>query len=267
MKARAGGKPRLLNVESSPARGDDWPAREAGCLEDTPPADARDLREGRPWYRVRDQGQTGSCVGWALADSVMHWQLVEAGRLRPEQHLSARFVWMASKEYRAQRLMPDEWQPSTFLEEAPTNAKDALEVARRYGAVMNRVLSWTGPLNRGPVKEFFERAAEFRIAAYYSLDDDDPADRELQWRQWIDQHGPVLLVVDVDRGFAAGASPLERFSPRRHGFLHACALVGHGPEGFIIRNSWGRRWGDSGHVVATPEWLARGARETYGVVF
>ena len=267
MKAQAGGGTRLLNVEPSPARGDDWPARQAGRLEDRSPPRALDLREGRPWYRVRDQGQTGSCVGWALADSVMRWQLVETGRMTPKQQLSARFVWMAAKEYKAQRQLPDEWRPSTFLEEATTAAKDALEVARRYGAVVDRALPWTGHLNRGPVDEFFERAAQFRIAAYYSLDDPDAADRELQWRQWIDQHGPVLLVVDVDRSFAAGDDRLERFVPRRNSFLHACALVGYGDDGFVIRNSWGTRWGARGNAVATPEWLAQGAKETYGVVF
>jgi hypothetical protein len=264
MKTRVGGVPRLLNVEPSHDRHEDWPAHKDGRLTDKPPPAACDLREGRPWYRVRDQGQTGSCVGWALADSVMRWQLVEAGRLPPSERLSPRFVWMASKEYRAQRLLPTEWRPSTFLEEAATTAKDALEVVRRYGVVTNRALSWTGSLNRGPVEEFFERAAEYRIAAYYTLDGDD---RELHWRQWLDQHGPVLTVIDVDRRFASGAERLERFTPRRHAFKHACALVGYDRDGFIIRNSWGRRWGAGGDAVATPEWLAEGARETYGVVF
>jgi hypothetical protein len=264
MKTRAGGIPRLLNVEESPDRGDDWPARKDGRLEDRPPAPAHDLRAGRPWYRVRDQGQTGSCVGWALADSVMRWQLVELGRLAPAQHLSARFVWMASKEFRASRMLASQWKPSTFLEEAATTAKDALEVVRRYGAVTNRTLSWTGALNRGPVEQFYERAAGFRIAAYYSLDD---GDRELQWRQWIDQHGPVLIVVDVDRTFASGAARLQRFSPRPQAFKHACALVGYDDDGFLVRNSWGTRWGDRGDAVASPEWLAQCARETYGVVF
>lgn len=267
MKTKIAGADRFLNVESSPTREEDWPARKDGRLKDKRPPRERDLRKGRTWFKVQNQGQTGSCVGFALADAVMRWQLVEKKRLAPTQRLSARFIWMASKEIRAQRLPAEEWRPSTFLEEAPTNAKDALEVVRHFGAVTASMLPWDGRLNRGPVKRFFERAREFRIASYHSLDDDNPVDRELQWRQWIDQYGPVLMTVEADRSFVAGESPLERFRPRKEPFLHACALVGYDDDGFIIRNSWGTGWGDSGDIVARSDWLDRGARESYGVVF
>jgi hypothetical protein len=267
VKARIGGSDRLLNVEPSAGRDKDWHARKDGRLKKKRPARARDLRAGRPWFKVQDQGQTGSCVGFALADAVMRWQLVDKRRLAPTQRLSARFIWMASKEIRGQRQKPEEWRPSTFLEEAPTNAKDALDVVRRYGAVTAQMLPWDGRLNRGPVERFFDRAREYRISAYHSLDDANPVERELQWRQWIDQHGPVLLTVEADRSLVAGDGPLERFRPRKEPFLHACALVGYDPDGFVIRNSWGTGWGDSGDIRATSDWLDRGVHESYGVVF
>ena len=113
----------MLNVAESPD--DVWDALERGRLCDVEPPDEYELYKGRR-YEVPDQKQTGSCIGWALADSVMRLQLVRQGRLRPNQRLSARFIWMASKEWQAQRLgrdrvtvealLPD-WQPSTFLEE------------------------------------------------------------------------------------------------------------------------------------------------------
>jgi papain like protease len=268
MKVDAGGAARVINVESSPARVDDWPPSRKRRLKDTKPPRSLDLRKGRTWYRVHDQEETGSCVGWALADSVMRWQLVEAGRLKPNQWLSARFIWMASKELRAQRLLLEDWRPSTFLEEAPTSAKDALDVARYYGAVTNRTLVWDGPLNRGPVDEFFDRAAEFRIASYHSLDRGGPAARRLQWQQWLHQYGPVLLVVTVDQSFLKPSDgKVEAFEPRQSPFLHACALVGYEGDRFIVRNSWGKRWGDGGYALVSPEWLEQGAEETYGVVF
>jgi hypothetical protein len=267
MKAKVAGAARLLNVEPSRDRERDWPARKDDRLKDKRAPRACDLRAGRSWFKVQDQEQTGSCVGFALADAVMRWQLVERKRLPRTERLSARFIWMASKEIRAQRLPPEEWRPSTFLEEAPTNAKDALDVVLRYGAVTRRMLPWDGRLNRGPVDRFFERAGEFRIAAYHSLDDFNPVEREKQWRQWIHQQGPVLLIAEADRSFVAGDSPLERFRSRKEPFLHACALVGYDEERFYIRNSWGTGWGDSGDIPATSAWLDRAARESYGVVF
>jgi hypothetical protein len=268
MKADAGGSPRVINVEASPARVDDWPPGRKRRLKAASPPRALDLREGRPWYKVQNQRETGSCVGWALADSVMRWQLIEAGRLKPSQWLSVRFIWMASKELRAQRLLLDDWQPSTFLEEAPTSAKDALDVARIYGVVTSRSLVWDGPLNRGPVDEFFERAAEFRIASYHSLDRRDPEARRRQWRQWMHQYGPVLLVVTVDRSFLKPAGGrVGAFEPSRRPFLHACALVGYDADHFIVRNSWGTRWGEGGYARVSQEWLDAAAEETYGVAF
>jgi hypothetical protein len=264
--AKAAGARRILNVEPSAERERDWDARRDGRLADAEPPPSLDLRTGRPWYRISDQGETGSCVGWALADSVMRWQLVEQRRLAPAQRLSPRFIWMASKELRAQRQAIDDWQPSTFLEEAPTSVKDGLEVARRFGAVTEPVLRWRGALNRGAPERFYEHAAQFRISAYHSLDraDADPTFR--RWRQWLDQHGPVLLVVEIDRAFASGDAALVRFRRRRRAEGHACALVGYDGDGFIVRNSWGRAWGDGGYATASHAWLRRGWSESYGVV-
>jgi hypothetical protein len=267
MAARAAGVKRLANVEASPDPQRNWAGHESDRLTDAEPPPALDLRARRSWYRaVRDQGETGSCVGWAIADSVMRWQLVEAGRLGTGQRLSARFVWMASKELRAQRLADDEWRPSTFLEEAPTNLKDGLDVARRFGVVTEPLLRWQGPLNRGAPERFYERAASFKIAAYYTLDDDDAAVTFQRWRRWLAQNGPVLLLIGLDRAFVRGDPHLARYQPRRRPEGHACALVGYTEAGFIIRNSWGRDWGRDGYATAAPEWLRRGWSESYGLV-
>jgi hypothetical protein len=206
-------------------------------------------------------------VAYALGDGVMRWKLVEEDRLKREQWLSARYIWMASKEIRGLRLAREEWRPTTFLEEAPTNAKDALEVVRRFGAVESGLLQWNGQLNRGPVNEFFERAARFRIAAYHNLEQPNPIKRERQWRQWIDQHGPVFVTLTVDRNFIDGDGTLDEFDDVAKPFLHACTLVGYDEKRFFIRNSWGERWGEGGDIAATSRWLDRAIEESYGIVF
>ena len=55
-----------------------------------------DLRQS--WWTIGDQGQTGSCVGWASADGVMRYHMVKTNKLSKTELLSPRFVWMASKE-------------------------------------------------------------------------------------------------------------------------------------------------------------------------
>src|SRR3954470_19468513 len=47
-----------------------------------------DLRQ--PWWNIGNQEDTGSCVGWAVADGVLRYHFVTAGRLGPDEHLSVR---------------------------------------------------------------------------------------------------------------------------------------------------------------------------------
>jgi hypothetical protein len=264
---------RILNVGPSPAREDDHTpaaAVAAGHLREAgEPPERLDLRA--PWYAVGDQGQTGSCVGWALADSVLWRQLVHAGRLAEEDRLSPRFMWMAAKEMRAKLTAVGgaaDWQPTTFLEQGMTDVKSALDVARTFGAALEEDLRWKGALYPGRIAHFYASAAERRITHYYRLDPeaDAPATWFGHWRRWIHQHGPVLVVVGVDRHFAAGKPLLDAFEIDSASFNHAAALVGYGPGGFLVRCSWGEGWGDGGYAVATEGYLAAAAVESYGVV-
>jgi Papain family cysteine protease len=273
-RATVAGRPRLLNVAESPP--DVWDAIAAGLLRDEDTPDELDLRADRPWYEVGDQEETGSCIGWALADSVMRWQLVEAGRLPEQPRLSPRFIWMASKEWQAQRRgreyatvddLLTEWQPSTFLDEATTVAKDALQVARHLGAVTEPMLEWDGPLNDDPEPEFWAHAAQFKIQAYYSVTAARLSVRLRRWRQWISQHGPLMIVVASDCSLLDGEKVLSEFRPKEPTGLHACALVGYTPDHFILRNSWGTDWADDGYARAAPGWLSQAVRECYGVLF
>ena len=99
-KARPKRVKRILNVVPSEKTERDWRlehADEAGLLAAAPSVpSSKDLRAA--WWKVGDQGATGSCVGWATADSVLRWHMVKAGRLKNTERLSVRFQWMASKE-------------------------------------------------------------------------------------------------------------------------------------------------------------------------
>src|SRR5438105_1277072 len=91
---------RICNLIPSTGTEQDWKfenALEAGALSAPAALPAKvDLRQS--WWDIGDQGNTGSCVGWATAEGVMRYLLVTAGRLTKTEHLSPRFVWMSSKE-------------------------------------------------------------------------------------------------------------------------------------------------------------------------
>ena len=255
---------RILNVVRSRRTGTDWGierAIEDGVVRRVRPLPAEvDLRAR--WWTVGDQGKTGACVGWATADGALRWHLVRAGRLRPHERLSPRFVWMASKETDTYVARPE-----TFLEKAGTSLKAALDICRKFGAVRESLLPFAvhDLMYTGDADAFFAAAARRRVGAYYNLRRSPDA-----WRTWLATRGPVVAAVNVDAswhdaGRRRGELGRYRRSTAEGG--HAVVIVGYRRDGrFVLRNSWGPDWGDGGHAYATADW-ARAAflRDTYGI--
>jgi hypothetical protein len=256
---------RILNCVPSRETERDWRlehADQAGLLavrRAAIPA-SKDLRG--TWWKIGNQGGSGSCVGWATADSVLRWHFTKSGRLKGHERLSPRFTWMASKE-------TDQFtsQPTTFIEVAGTSLKSALDVARRYGAVRESVLPFSGKLFAGEAKAFYARAAQFKISSYFNLTLRRSSDIE-EWRRWIATKGPILTRLDVDRTWDEAdenAGNLDTYRPETARGGHAVALVGYTPDRFIVRNSWGTGWGDGGFGYASLAYAQDAFTEAYGV--
>jgi hypothetical protein len=273
MAARASRKPvevgttskdRILNCIPSTKTETDWEmhnAQDAGLLaagaRAAAPPKTKDLREA--WWAVGNQGDTGACVGWASADSVLRWHLVQAGRLAKTEPLSPRFQWMASKE-------TDQFtaQPTTFIESDGTSLKSALDVARKWGAVRDSVLPFaSGKLYVGEVATFYAIAAQLKIAAYFNLGTDPKS-----WRKWLATSGPILTRLDVDQTWddaTQNKGKLTTYKPATARGGHAVAFVGYTATSFIVRNSWGTSWGDKGFAYASNAYAAKAFTEAYGI--
>lgn len=251
---------RVLNCLPSRDPQDDWDfgnALAAGMVTAAAIPSSKDLRE--TWWKIGDQGSTGSCVGWATADSVLRWHFVKEGSLDKADLLSTRFTWMASKE-------TDEFthRPTTFIEEDGTSLKAALDVSRKFGSVRDSVLPFgTGQLYQGDDRTFYAIAAQLKISAYINLG------RNLQqWREWVARKGPILTRLDVDATWmqaTSTAGKLEDYLPSTTLGGHAVALVGYTSTTFIIRNSWGTGWGDGGFAHASIGYAQDAFTESYGV--
>ncbi len=258
---------RVLNVIPSPRPERDWAADiaiEAGTLDAAGPVpNTKDLRES--WWEIGDQRATGSCVGWASADSVLRWHLVKAGRLKQSEQLSVRFAWMAAKEI-------DSYieRPTTFVELAGTSIKSSLDVARKYGAVRQDVLKFTGGgLFPGDVGAFYTLASELRIRSYFNLTLGFSGNNVRTWRRWIAEVGPILTRLNVDDNWMNAkktAGKLEVYDEDSADGGHAVALVGYRAGQFIVRNSWGTSWGDKGFAYASDAYAKEAFTEAYGVL-
>jgi hypothetical protein len=251
---------RVLNCIHSRDTVKDWRfenAAAAGLVAAAPLPKAKDLRE--TWWSVGDQGQTGACVGWATADGVLRWHFTKAGRIAKTERIAPRFIWMAAKETDTYTSYA-----STFLELDGTSLKSALDVARKFGTVKDDVLPFEPPkLYQGEARTFYTLASQLRIVSYHNLgiNQDD-------WRKWLAQNGPILARLDVDDTWqnASAAKPnLDDYHEPSQPAGHAVTIVGYTPDRFIIRNSWGKGWGDKGFAYASLSY-AKAFDEAYGVM-
>jgi C1A family cysteine protease len=263
-ETRVEGIKRICNLVPSKGTEKDWKYEDAlasGALGAVaaPPASV-DLRQA--WWTVGDQGQTGSCVGWATAEGVVRYHMVTARKLKKTEQLSPRYVWMSSKE-------TDEYtqRPESFVEEAGTSLKAAMDVSRKFGVATMAMLPFTIAtlMYTGTENALYASAAQRKISAYFNL-----AKNLNQWKVWLATHGPILAALSVDQTWdnaTATHGNLDTFFPNTVRGGHAIAIVGYTATGrFIIRNSWGTAWGDNGFAYASPAYINGGFfNESYGV--
>ncbi len=222
-------------------------------------------------WKVRDQGSSGACVGFATADGVLRYHYAKKRWIKSlDEQPSPRFVWMADKE-------TDEITdyPTTFIEGEGTQLKHALDIVRQYGCVMEADLPMSGALWQGTRQEFYTRASRFRIISYNNL-----GTNQIIWKKWLASNGPILTRLNVDatwdavrfnvdatRNAVATDGNLDVYQPATVRGGHAVCLVGYTADGrFIVRNSWGNEWGHNGFAYASRDYAAAAFTEAYGVV-
>lgn len=258
---------RILNCIPSRETEKDWTfsnavtARVARKRVTLPPS--VDLRES--WWQINDQLQTGSCVGWATADGLLRWHFVKSGKIKKNELLSVRFTWMSAKE-------TDEFTdaPSTFIEEAGTSLKSALDISRKYGSVKDDILPFdSNKLYAGEERTFYAIASHLKIACYFNLvkSSTDPIPI---WKQWLaDNKGPILVRLDVDNTWDNALSTngdLDVYDQSSANGGHAVCIVGYTKDRIIIRNSWGKTsWGKGGFAFASYDYARAAFTEAYGV--
>jgi hypothetical protein len=254
----------VLNCVPSTPSENDWTfedAVDAGVVDAavTVPS-TKDLRAN--WWKIDDQGMTGACVGFATAYGVLRWHFIKEGKISKKDKPSARFIWMANKE-------TDDFikYPTTFLDSVGTKTKLALRVAQRYGCVLDKLLPMDvkkGKLCTMKGAAFYAKASRLRISSYHSLG------RDLdKWRRWLAYNGPILTRLGVDKTWLQAkqnGGKLDRYLPNTVRGGHAVCLVGYSKNGFIVRNSWGKKWGDKGFAYASNQYAQAAFTEAYGAV-
>jgi len=137
---------------------DDWGFEHAMASNavTAPPTLPASVDHRAAWWDIGDQQNTGSCVGWGSTDGVARYHFVKAGRLAQNAKLSPRCTWMASKETEQFTTRPE-----TFIEEAGTSLKAAVDILRKFGAAPEVLLPFhlTTFMYQGDENTFFATLA------------------------------------------------------------------------------------------------------------
>ena len=184
---------RVFNCVESHEQHRDWSLQKAKALGLTarkkiPPA--ADLRQ--PWWNIGNQGITGSCVGWAFADSLLRYHFVKSRKLKKTEHMSVRYIWMAAKETDQVRTYP-----TTFIDDAGTSAKAALRVVTKYGALKRSTFPFDGKLVKLRESNFLKVAARYKVRAYFNLCRTQSGKLD-RFKEWLAFHGPILTRLKCD---------------------------------------------------------------------
>ena len=255
---------RIFNCISSRDKQDDWKIVKAQSMGYLPKVlvlpKKVDLR--RKWWKVGNQGTTGSCVGWATASSLLRFHFTKARKIKTSEKISVRFTWMSAKEM-------DEYidYPTTFIEDAGTSIKTAIKTAHKIGALKASLFPFRGKMVTIKEANFLKIAGRLKIKAYFNLVN-PKQDKLTMFKAWLAYNGPILTSLECDDIFMEPQKDglLEKYDKKSAEGGHAISIVGYTPTHFIIRNSWGTGWGDKGFAYASYAYTKAAFKEAYGIV-
>lgn len=208
---------------------------------------------------VLDQGAEGACVGFALA-TVINVSLARRGagperrgRLRPRDRASPRMLYEMARRH-------DEWSGESY---EGTSLRGAMKGWHKHGVTTEA--RWPCRVRRGErlvadrelTPERAEDALRRPIGAYFRILDSDVSHVQAA----VVEGDALLASAWVHEGWRHENLLRRRGLPtiareRRTVGLHAFAVVGYGPQGFVVQNSWGARWGAGGFALLPyDEWF------------
>jgi len=179
-------------------------------------------------FKVRDQGASSSCTGFALShiiDCVTHREMLKE---RPRR-ASARMLYELAKRN-------DEWTGTAY---EGSSIRGAISGFYRNGVCVENPADGSNAewiLTYERAKE----ARETRLGSYYRLQPDLS-----DYHAALNDVGAIYASAQIHQNWN---KPLKgRIEPSGAPVGgHAFAIVGYDSEGFWILNSWGSTWGDGG---------------------
>jgi len=204
---------------------------------------ARDLRPSCP--SVYDQGQLGSCTANAIAAAHEFEQMKQASR--------GAFTPSRLFIYYNERVIE-----GTVMQDSGAALRDGIKTTVKQGACPERQWPYViARFTRRPSAPCYAEALRHQVVAYLRL-----PGILAQMKGCLFSGYPFVFGFSVYESFESrnvartGLVPMPSPRERLLGG-HAVMAVGYDDETrrFIVRNSWGSRWGRAGHCFMPYEYL------------
>jgi len=216
--------------------------------------------------KVKQQGETNACTGFALATVVEH--LLARSPTRQAEDISGFMLYSMARRY-------DEWAEDD-AEDSGSSLRGALKGWAKHGA--SREQLWKTlempPASNVPSRDWWLDAVKRPMGAYYRIEPTNVRDMHVA----IHEAGAVYASAFTHEGWDALYGDKRTRPPADPNLLpvvapargsadqgHAFAIVGYTRRGFIVQNSWGEEWGLGGFAVLPYEDWLRNAMDCWVV--
>lgn len=188
---------------------------------------------------IRDQLDRPTCLAFATSDAHL------AKLADPQAHLSCEYLF-----YQAKRLdgsSPYEGATVKSIQDALAGAGQPFESAWPYlSRLPDDLAKWVPPGNVGDLHKRQSRRIQSKFETIHGS---------------VASGVPVVIVMSISDSFVEPSPEhiVDSSEPVSSSARHAVLGVGVGKlesqEMILVRNSWGRDWGDAGHAWITKSYL------------
>ncbi len=176
---------------------------------------------------IKNQGSCGSCWAFAVTAGTESHNLIKNNTLSADLNLSEQTVLSCSGAGSCSG--GSSGAASNFARDTGIPVEACYPYTGTNGVCTNACANW--------------QSSAYKISSIISV----PQDVEAM-KQAIDTHGPILTVFNVYSDFYSYRSGVYSYTTGSYVGGHGVLIVGYDNVGqyFIVKNSWGTGWGESG---------------------
>lgn len=179
---------------------------------------------------IKNQGSVGSCVAHTAAEIAEYYNKKQQNS---DDKMSVGYIYGCRYDYTGEGM---------YL-------RDALKTLKNRGIALHSEFPYNKEVPE--MIEMFKEVSEWKtdapnkISTYFSI---STINRNYKIKKALLDYGPVMVSIKWFKDFKVKDGIITSSRDGEYGG-HCVMLYGWNEDGWLIQNSWGKRWGDGGSAV------------------